>query len=58
MRGVHQLACAREQLVRKLIANIKEAIALDIEVLQDRGESVPDDRISSVSCSIERIVNA
>ncbi|MBW4630728.1 MAG: type II toxin-antitoxin system HicB family antitoxin [Iphinoe sp. HA4291-MV1] len=44
--------------MRKLIANIKEAIALDIEVLQDRGESVPDDRISSVSCSIERIVNA
>ena len=31
------------------LANIKEAIALYIEVLDERGESVPEDRIEVVA---------
>lgn len=31
------------------IANIKEAIALYIEVLDERGESVPEDRLEVVT---------
>ncbi len=30
------------------LANIEEAIALYIEVLQDRGESIPDDTVEIV----------
>jgi predicted RNase H-like HicB family nuclease len=30
------------------LANIEEAIALYVEVLQDRGEPVPDDRVEVV----------
>ncbi|CAN5252617.1 type II toxin-antitoxin system HicB family antitoxin [soil metagenome] len=30
------------------LANVREAIALHIEVLQERGESVPDDRVEMV----------
>ncbi|WP_246163384.1 type II toxin-antitoxin system HicB family antitoxin [Brasilonema sennae] len=30
------------------VANIEEAIALYIEVLQERGESVPEDRVEVV----------
>jgi predicted RNase H-like HicB family nuclease len=30
------------------LANIQEAIALHIEVLQERGEPVPDDRVEMV----------
>jgi predicted RNase H-like HicB family nuclease len=31
------------------LANIQEAIALHIEVLQDRGESIPNDNIEVIS---------
>jgi predicted RNase H-like HicB family nuclease len=30
------------------LANIREAIALHVEVLQERGEIVPDDRVEMV----------
>jgi predicted RNase H-like HicB family nuclease len=32
----------------EVLANIREAIALHIEVLQERGEIVPDDRVEMV----------
>lgn len=34
------------------LANIREAITLHIEVLQERGEPVPDDRVEMVSIAI------